>query len=230
LSDIETRETLDIPRVSERDIIVMQEKHILDRILPLFLRYGTRSLTMDDIARELGVSKKTLYSNFRDKNNLISIAIDSELSQNQEFLEEIRSSKTRAIEEFILLNSRIHMIRSRYSPGFYYDLKRFSPDAYTRWISEKRRIIYRMITDNIRKGKKEGVYRGELPEHTTGRLFMAKMEMLEDNDIFEVHETLSPDFMRELILYDLHGICSQKGLQEVENWTGYLEKQLADNL
>lgn len=196
----------------------------------MFLRYGIRSLTMDDIARELGVSKKTLYSNFRDKNNLILNVIEHELSQNEEFLKEIHSSKPGAMEEFLLLNSRVHFIRSRHSPSFYYDLKRYSPDAYGRLITERRDMISDMVKENLRKGKLEGIYRREIREQIIGKLYMAVMEMLENSDIFESHESLSPDFLRELSVYHLRGICNQKGLDELSQWAGYLDKQIAKSI
>ncbi len=192
----------------------MREAHqILERILALFVRYGIRSITMNDIARELGVSKKTLYSDFKDKEDLINQVIDFDISQSRIFLDELHQSEIDALQEIYQVNSRIHSYRSRYSPSFYYDLKRYFPDVYRRWIQDKRQNMYGLITKNLRKGKKEGLYRMEIREHIIARLYMARIEMLDSNEIIEEHETLSAEFMQEIFFYHLHGICNEKGLK-----------------
>ena len=143
-----------------------EEYHILERLLSLFMRYGIRSITMDDIARELGVSKKTLYHDYKDKNDLINRVIDYDMGQSRSLLEELVRSDIDAIHEIILVNKSIHQVRSRYSPTFYYDLKRNYPETYRRWLNEKRRSMYDLIIGNLQKGKREGYYRREIHEHT----------------------------------------------------------------
>ena len=192
-----------------------EASHILDRILALFVRYGVRSITMNDIARELGVSKKTLYSDFKDKEDLIKQVVDFDKSQSRHVLDELYESELNALEEVYQVNSRIHSIRSCYSPSFHYDLKRYYPDTYRSWIQDKRQNMYDLITKNLRKGKKEGLYREEIREHIIARLYMARVEMLDSNEIIEEQETLSAEFMQEIFFYHLHGICNDKGLKKL---------------
>ena len=192
-----------------------EASHILDRILALFVRYGVRSITMNDIARELGVSKKTLYSDFKDKEDLIKQVVDFDKSQSRHVLDELYESELNALEEVYQVNSRIHSIRSCYSPSFHYDLKRYYPDTYRSWIQDKRQNMYDLITKNLRKGKKEGLYREEIREHIIARLYMARVEMLDSNEIIEEQETLSAEFMQEIFFYHLHGICNDKGLKNL---------------
>lgn len=191
----------------------MGKKDILDRILAMFMRYGIRSITMDDIARELGVSKKTLYHDFKDKNDLIEQVIHFDMRQSRKFLEEVYRTELDAIQEVFLVNKRLHQDRSRYSPTFFYDLKRYFPAIYQRWLEDKRQNMFGMIVGNLQKGKREGVYREEIHEHTIGKLYMARMEMLDSNEIIDGHQTLSADFMQEIFTYHLHGICNENGLK-----------------
>ncbi len=130
--------------------------YILEKVLALFKRYGTRSVTMDDIARELGMSKKTLYQEFADKDELINRVIDFDMEQSRVFLEEVQQSDSNAVQELFMVNRRMHSVRSLYSPTFYFDLKRYYPEIYQRWIEEKRSNMYNVITENLRKGKLEG--------------------------------------------------------------------------
>lgn len=192
----------------------MKEEHdILDRVLSLFKRYGFRRVTMDDIANELGVSKKTIYHDFRDKDDLISRVIDFDLDQSRSILEGVYQSSSKALDELFMVNQKIHMVRACYSPTFYYDLRRYSPEIYRRWIGDKRQNMYDLITQNLQKGKLEGVYRQEIDESIIGRLYMARIEMLDSNEIIEEIDSRSSNFMKEVFSYHLHGICNHKGLE-----------------
>jgi len=187
--------------------------NILEKTLALFKRYGTRSVTMDDIAREMGMSKKTLYQEFTDKDDLINSVIDFDMEQSRVFLEQVHQSEFNAVQELFIFNRRMHSVYTLYSPTFYFDLKRYYPQVYQRWIENKRTRMYNVITENLRKGKQEGVYREEIDEHIIGRLHIARMEMLEGNDLIEAHERLSKEFIQEVFTYHLHGICNEQGLK-----------------
>ena len=112
-----------------------------------------------------------------------------------------------------MVNQKIHKVRACYSPTFYYDLRRYSPEIYRRWISDKRQNMYSLITQNLKKGKQEGVYRQEIDESIIGRLYMARIEMLDSNEIIEEIDSRSSNFMKEVVSYHLHGICNQEGLE-----------------
>lgn len=190
----------------------------------MFMRYGIRSITMDDIARELGVSKKTLYNDFEDKNDLIERVINFDTMQSRKFLEELYRTDLDAIQEIVLVNEHIHRDRSRYNPTFFYDLKRYFPAIYQRWLEDKRQNMFDLIVGNLQKGKKEGVYREEIQEQTIGKLYMARMEMLDSNEIIDGHQTLSADFMQEIFTYHLHGICNENGLKTLAEF-----KEISEN-
>jgi len=198
---------------------MLDKQQILERILGMFMRYGIKSMTMDDIARELGISKKTLYQDFKDKRSLISEVIEFDLLLNKQLRDQVLLPRLGAIEEFHLINSRIHFIRSRYSETFHWDLKRYFPDTYQTWVSNRRRSVYKLITDNLKKGKKEGVYRREIKEQVVGNLYVIIIETLESSDLLDDHESLSGDFIKEMFYYHLHGICNQSGLIELSRWS-----------
>lgn len=191
----------------------------------MFLRYGIRSITMDDIARELGVSKKTLYQDFEDKNDMINKVTELDIIHTREFLEEVRRNNLNAIEEIFLVNGRIHQDRSRYNPSFYYDLKKSHSAAYRNWLSEKRKIMFDLMVSNLRKGKREGIYRSEIHEETIVKLYMTRIEMIESSDIIDSLQALSPDFIQEIFIYHLHGICNEKGLKTLSEFKKKLINQ-----
>ena len=186
--------------------------NMLGSILALFSRYGIRSVTMEDISRELGVSKKTLYQHFSDKNELINRIIDYEIIQRNQFTENLAGSGYNAIDELIHVNRKIHSSISSHNPTFYFNLKKYYPDVFKRWMEHKRKVMYELIFRNMKQGKEEGLYRSDLDEHIIVRLYMARMEMLNDNEIIGNEETVSHKFIREIFIYHLHGICNMEGL------------------
>jgi len=192
---------------------MIQKEKILEIVLSQFRRYGIRSITMDDISARLGVSKKTLYTEFTDKLDLINRVIDYDMDQSRKLLQELLGTSPKALEELFLVNRQIHALRACYSPSFYYDLRRYYPETYQRWIKDKRRSMYALITENLRKGKKEGVYRQDIDERVIGQLYMARVEMLDSNEIIVESDSRSSEFMQEVFTYHLHGICNEKGLE-----------------
>jgi AcrR family transcriptional regulator len=203
----------------------MGYKDILEKILSMFTRYGIRSITMDDIARELGISKKTLYHDFEDKNDLIKRVIDYDIIVNRKFLEEVHRANFNAIEELFFVNKRMHRDRDSYSPTFYYDLKKYYPETYMRWIDEKRQNMFDLIVGNLKKGKQEGVFREDIHEQSIGKLYMARMEMLNNHEISDVLQTITPEFIQEIFIYHLHGICNETGLKTLDEFIENSEKQ-----
>lgn len=184
---------------------------LLANVLAMFSRYGIRSVTMDDISRELGISKKTLYQHVVDKNDLIDRVIDYELIQSRGFIDRLTGSDLNAIDELIQVNTQMHSLLSSHNPAFSYDLKKYYTEVFRRWMHERRQRMYELIMRNMIKGKQEGLYREELSEHVIARLYLARMEMLKDNELFD-EESDSVDVVREILIYHLHGICNAEGL------------------
>jgi AcrR family transcriptional regulator len=185
---------------------------MLGNILALYSKYGIRSITMDDLSRELGVSKKTIYQHVKDKTELVSLTLDLEMKLNREFMEESRGGSLNAIEELIQVNRKIHAMVSSHNPAFYYDLKKYYPSIFRTWMDDRRQRMYKMLVDNITRGKSEDLYRDDLDEEVIARLHMAIMEMLYENELLTKADLASAHFLREILVYHLHGICKEEGL------------------
>ena len=171
---------------------------------------------MDDIARQLGMSKKTIYQFVRDKADLIHRVIDLDMEASRNFMEGLETAGENAIEDLVTINEQMHRQRRHLSPTFYYDLRKYYPGLYRRWMSDKRDHLYRLIVENIRKGKTQGLYRRELIGEVIATLYVSRMERLEREDTLEVPDVVSDAFIREVFIYHLHGICNRKGLEYLE--------------
>ena len=194
------------------ETMISGKERILNSALALYSKYGLKSVTMDDLCRELGISKKTLYQQVSDKNDLISQVLDYEKDIQQRSMERMMDSKLNAIDELIHVNRQIHASQSIHSPTFYFDLKKYHPQIYSRWLEYKRQRMFEMIRRNLEKGMEEGLYRKDLNVAVISKLHMARTEMMHSSDILEDDEFSTSNFIDEVFAYHIHGICNEEGL------------------
>ena len=196
----------------------MMEKQIdrsilLGTTLNLYSRYGIRSVTMDDISRELGMSKKTIYQLVQHKQDLVRRVMEYEDSESDQIMNQFPKSGINAIDQLIEVNSLMHATRTKHNPTFYYDLRKYHPEIFKVWIGKKRNRMYSLLIQNMIQGKEEGLYRKDLNHHIIARLYLARMEMFNSTDVLEENELKSLDFFREILIYHIHGICNSRGLE-----------------
>jgi len=184
---------------------------ILNQVGKLYHRYGIKSVTMDDVARHLCISKKTLYEYFEDKKDLVNQVLSSEHNSHCRVFDEVLQRKLNAIEElFEIYNSLKRMIQD-YNPSMDYDIRKYYPDLFMKVREVRRKSMYENTIRNMVKGKKEGLYRKDLNAEVIGRLHLFRIENLFDNDLFTADELNSFEIFHELFVYHLHGIMSNKG-------------------
>lgn len=197
---------------------------ILEKVNALYRKYGIKSVTMDDVSRELGISKKTLYQYFVDKNDLVLKIVDLEIKRRTESFEEIFSRNLNAIEELIELNRMALQMIKEYSPVIEYDMKKYYPLAHEKIHQIKSSKMYQIILQNMKKGKAEGIFRQDLREDIIAKLHVSRIMNSSDNSLFNYEETHSPAFFREFFIYHIRGIANEKGLAILENCLPNLEK------
>ncbi|MDP4210635.1 MAG: TetR/AcrR family transcriptional regulator [Bacteroidota bacterium] len=198
-------------------------KNILNKVRCLYLKYGIKSVTMDDVARELGMSKKTLYQYVKDKNELVSLVMDLEIESHQCFSEKIHAMNLSAIDEVLEIHKQVNRMIKERNPSQEYDLRKYYPEQYQKIMQVSRERIYNNIRDNIRKGKEEGVYRAEVNEEIIAKVQLMRLENSVFNEAFTVEEMTSPKFFLEIFVYHIRGIANEKGIKELESKLKLLE-------
>jgi AcrR family transcriptional regulator len=186
---------------------------ILEKVSALYRKYGIKSVTMDDVARELGVSKKTLYQFVQDKNELVELVVEHTRHCNFETMKDSNNARLNAIEELIEVSRHINALMKEYSPSYTYDLKKYYPDIFIKLMAARRQLMYESMIKNIRKGKQEGLYRGDLNEEIIAKLHLLRMENIQSSEIFTDEELQSSKFFRELFVYHIHGLATGRGLE-----------------
>lgn len=201
---------------SFRNEICMTEQDLFLRVVELFKKYGVKSVTMDDISRELGISKKTLYQIVKDKRELVDKIMDFEFDTNFECFSQINKRDLNAIDELFEVNKYMMSQLKFHSHSFEYDLKKYYPDIHQRIHTRKLEVMYASVVENINKGKKEGLYRSELKGELIGKLYVARMVNVQDDEFFTLDDFISPEVFKEYFIYHIRGLANKKGIEHLE--------------
>ncbi len=188
-------------------------KNILIRIYGLYNKFGIKSITMDDVARQLGISKKTLYQYVKDKAELVELVMAQNAMHHGQKLQDIVKKEMNAIVELLEVNRYMNIMMKDHNPTLDYDLKKYYPEIYDRLMQNSRKKMHESIKENLLKGQREGLYRQEMDVDIICKLHMTRMEYKYESDNFTLNELSSEKVMREIFIYHLHGIANDKGVQ-----------------
>lgn len=187
------------------------------------MKYGIKSVTMDDVSRELGISKKTLYQYVNDKNELVEKVLELEISDRAKDFAKMNCPDLNAIEEIFEVHKMVREMLKNYNPSTEYDLRKYYPELYGQLIKVRRERIYNNTLANLAKGKAEGLYRQELNEELIAKLQLSRVEAAFDDKIFTQEELISPKLFLEMFIYHIRGIANQKGLEVLDQKLKELE-------
>lgn len=193
----------------------MEEKkrNILQNAGKLYLKFGIRSVTMDDVAREFGISKKTLYNYFADKEDLVGQVIDFYMNNPAFNLSGSRAGN--AIDYFFELRKHVIKTLKYYNNNLEYDLKKLYPKLYKKVHHYKREHIYNNTVKNFVDGVKEGFYRSDLDPVVVAKLQVGRTlcTLNPDNEFFSEMELSSIELFDKIVDYHMHAICTEKGIK-----------------
>ena len=196
--------------------MTVKEK-IIEKAIALFLRSGIRAITMDDISREVGMSKRTIYENFKDKDDLLRncmIVMDIEYTKEHEAV--VQQSENIIQLVFGLMKLGIKAI-NQINPLFFDDLRRYHIRVWKevyKISAEKQRTQTLTI---LRKGINQGVFRKEIDLEIVTILLMEQLRMMPDKTIFP-HDKFSQSVIFENVIINFfRGIATKKGLELIDN-------------
>ena len=200
----------------ESDSIANKLDYILKESVGIFLKYGIRSVSMDDIARELGISKKTLYQHVSNKAELISKILDSD-EFHSKCLENFDNPDTNAIDELLEISVQVSKDLKKYSPSAIYDLHKYYPEVIKPFMERRRSLVLDFIRANIIKGIRQDIYRTDLDVELIALLYIKKLEstheMILNGDVnYTLEQILSVMFENHI-----RGICNEAGIRHYEN-------------
>ena len=211
---METLETLIILKVS---IVLpsMEDNNVKEKIQKgaeeLFMRYGVRSISMDDIARHLSVSKKTLYQHFSDKEDIVTITCQSHLARNADEFQSIRKTARNAIEELFQLSVCLRRNMQDMNPSLLYDLQKYHPKAWGVWLDHKNKFIRESVVRNLKQGIEEGYFRPEIDPEVLAAVRLEMVQLAFNEEIFPRERFRLPDVHGQIFDHFVFGLLTEKG-------------------
>ena len=197
-------------------------QEIRDRILKgaeeLFFSYGIRSITMDDIARHLSVSKKTLYRFFEDKDQIVRTLTQVDVQKDIRCMKEIAAVAKDPIDEILQAMNFIMVEFAKFHPSLLYDLQKYHPEAWNDFRRLQEEHMLSAVIVNLKKGIRQGLYRNDINISILARLRLEQLALAANPQIYPPEKFDLKKVEVELLRHFLHGILTLKGLKLLEQY------------
>lgn len=198
------------------------KSYIIEESDKLFCQYGFKSVTMDDIAKHLGMSKKTIYQHFSDKDELVNILIESRLTSQDCVMRESAKKAKDAVHELLLQLTTMNESLGNLNPKMFYDLQKYHPKAWLHFRAFKEKSMGKSIYDNLERGINEGIYRSDIQKDILTQLRLDHVEIIFNrHDHYTMTKYNLAQVMIEIATHFLYGVCNDKGVALI---TSYKEK------
>lgn len=189
-----------------------QQEKWLKRVEELFLRFGIKSITMDDVARELGISKKTLYQFVESKDDLVQKMLTRHIEQEKTTCMMLFGAAAHALEEmYIVIEGDTQQLKQMKS-NVIHDLQRYHRDAWEKVSEYQRGFLYQVVHNNLERGIREGLYRSDFDIDIVTKLYINGSLQLFNEDVFPHTHYNYEQVFREYMMHYLYGIVTEKGL------------------
>ncbi|RYE37066.1 MAG: TetR/AcrR family transcriptional regulator [Sphingobacteriaceae bacterium] len=193
-----------------------------DRIIigteELFMLAGIKSVTMDDIARHLGMSKKTLYQFFSDKNELVIALIKKKLTEDECQMQENMHGSSNVIEEMIKMMKYSEKIFSRINPIVIHDMQKYHPEAWAEFQKFKADVLVATLEELLKKGIKQGLIREDIDVKIMAKMRVNQVEMGFNPSIFPLVQFNTWKVQYQLMEHFNYGICTLKGHELLDQY------------
>ncbi len=189
------------------------KEEIITRSEQLFMRVGIKSVTMDDVSKELGISKKTLYQHFDNKDSLVEAVIDTHVEREQLCTEEIIQGAKDALDEMIRIGVFLASTIEDVSPSTLFDLQKYYYKTWETLMKKQDEHIINSVVRNIKKGITEGNYREDVNAEVIAKIYAKATYMIVD-EIASPNSSFSrKEMIWELHNYHIHAIATPKGMK-----------------
>jgi AcrR family transcriptional regulator len=199
--------------------------HILKVTQELIFRYGIRSVTMDDIAKQLGMSKKTIYHFFQDKDEIIFSLMQLKLKEDEKEFKEIEKNSANVVEEVFNLMRRLEKMIGQINPNLFYDLQKHHQKTWNLFKEFKENYILKMVEETILRGIKQALIRPEVNAKILARLRMEQVEMGFNPNVFPPDKFKILDVQLAMIDHFLYGICTLKGHKLINKYKQIIDEE-----
>jgi AcrR family transcriptional regulator len=202
---------------------------IKDRIIieaaRLFGRNGIKSVSMDDIAQHLGVSKKTIYKWFQNKDEIVHSVMQNHLSQIESDCEGVICEAENAVHELFQVMLMNKKVLAEIHPSIFYDLQKYHPASWQLWVEHKNKFLLGKVKENLQRGIHEGLFRDDLDVELMGRLRLAVIELAFNPDLFPPDRFNLQRVQEACFEHYILGIATLKGHKLINKHRHVIEEE-----
>jgi AcrR family transcriptional regulator len=201
------------------------KERIIAQTYDLFMRYGIRSVSMDDIAYHLGISKKTIYQFYADKDALVEGVLDIEIKKNHDDCENHKRIKENSIHEIFLSMDAMQEMFKHLNPTIVHDIQKYHPKCFKKLHLHKQDFFYNIIKENLETGIQEGLYRPEIDIDVLAKFHLESIFITFNTDVFPVTKYNLTKISQAILENFLYGIATIKGIKKIEHYKLERQKQ-----
>lgn len=191
-------------------------RHLLDRTRDLFFRYGIKSMTMDDIARQLGMSKKTIYTHFPDKKTMLKAMMNDFLQCHLQEVHQAKAESGNAVEEMFAIAALGVKRMDKITPGFIFDLRKYHGDIWSTFEAFRISSIHQEVTENIKRGISEGLFRDDVDIDIAAHMHLQHLNLIVDPGSFALTNQSVRTILYTIMITFIRGLATSKGLKELD--------------
>lgn len=190
----------------------------------MFRKYGIKSLTMDDIARELGMSKKTIYRVVDNKADLVKLVVVDYLEQERAYMESILTGAKNSVDEMIQIGDYFFNQMREFNTASLHDLQRYYPETWTIYNDYRFNFVLTRIKENLANGIKQGVYRANMNPDIMANIYIGGIDILLSQELFPAKKYAFVEIYKEYLNYHLRGIVSNQGMKLLEQYNMFKDQ------
>lgn len=209
--------------MSKIEGLVEINDHILIEADKLFCQYGIKSVTMDDIAKHLAMSKKTIYQYFSDKNQMVVTLINNRLRAEEMRMATNICEAENTVQEVWNAISHLKEMFSKLNPVMFYDMQKYHPEAWNAFQRFRDEQLFKCITRNLEKGIAEGNYRPDINVEIVATMRIEQIDTIFNPSVFPVSRFDLAKVMVQLTEHYLYGICTLQGHKLINKYKQFIE-------
>lgn len=195
------------------------KERILDKANELYFRYGVRSITMDEIAAQCGMSKKTIYQLFEDKDALVAAVMEKEIDETQGKCQLYQQESSNAVHEVFLATKNMIAIFDSMHTSVMFDLQKHHPETYRKLEQHKSKFLYQVTKENIERGQQEGLYRPKANAEILAAMRLETVFLAIRQEYRFPKDRYSPSqVLQEMTDHFLYGLATEEGLKLIEQY------------
>jgi len=193
-------------------------KRILTEATNLFFQNGIRNITMDDIAGKLGISKRTIYETFKDKNELLINCFEEYSKEKYKVNEDIIKNSPNMLAAVCSFIQSGAMAIDLLNPAFFSDMKKYHNDIWVMASKQQNEKNYNLAYLLLRKGINEGIFRKDINIDIVVKIILTQMNLLVDNEVFSTDKYSRSDVFKNMVINFIRGIATNKGIELIDSF------------